>query len=280
MKQIIRFAPVIVIALLMASCSKKVKEVVTTDPSTSTATYTNVVQKVNANRNQANQVTGRMSMTLSTGKQKLEVGGNIKIKRNDIIQLSLQVFGFVEAGRLELTPDYILILNRIGKQYVKAAYKDVPFFKENGINFYTFQALLWNELFVPGTDGAVPTMDNFQQKAEGNDVVLTTATKHLLIDFLTQASTGMLQQTKIVPTSGKSKMLCNYKSWARLNSKDFPDKIELGMTINNTDVKAELQLSRLHADDKEKVTRTDIDKKKLKQISMQAAFAQILSLSN
>lgn len=275
MKQIIKLLPVAAL-LLLASCSKKEKEVITNN--NTNTTYTEIVDKVNANRATTDQVTCRMSMDLEAGKQKLNVGGNLKMKRNDVIQFSLQVFGFVEAGRLEMTPEYVLILNRIGKQYVKASYKDVPFFKENGINFYTFQALLWNELFVPGRTNNAPTTQDFAQTKNGEDVVLTNTTQNLVVQFFTNTATSLLKQTDIQGTNGKMKW--SYDSWARLNGKDFPDKMHMLMNIKNTNVKADLQLTRIRTDEKWKDTRTIIDKKKLKEVTIQSAFSQILSLSN
>lgn len=277
MKKIIRLLPVVTVALLLASCAKKANKSISDNENATV--YTEIVDKVNANRNTSDQVTCRMSMDLEAGKQKLSVGGNLKMKRNDVIQMSLQVFGFVEAGRLELTPDYILILNRIGKQYVKANYKDIAFFKENGINFYTFQSLLWNELFVPGSTDLLPNKDNFVQTKDGKDIVLTHTTKQMTLKFFTNAATSLLEQTDIRSNNGGS-LKWTYDSWARLNSKDFPDKMHIYMNVKNTDVKVDLQLTRLRNDEKWKETRTSIDRKKLKQVSVQSAFSQIMSLSN
>lgn len=278
MKKIIRLLPMAAAMLLVMSCSKKAKEPVV-NTTEGPGAYTEIVDKVNANRNTAEQVTCRMSMDLEAGKQKLSVGGNLKMKRNDVIQMSLQVFGFVEAGRLEMTQDYILILNRIGKQYVKASYKDIPYFKENGINFFTFQSLLWNELFVPGSDDTRPNTANFTQTKSGKDIVLTNTTKQMVTRFFTNATTNLLEQTNIEGTNGGN-INWEYASWARLSGKDFPDKMNIKMNIRNTAVKAGLQLTRLRADEKWKDTRTSIDKKKLKQVSLQSAFSQIMSLSN
>lgn len=263
--------------MLLASCSKKSKE--TIDAGKTPIVSNEIVERVNANRINTQQVTCRMSLDLNAGKQKLSVGGNLKMKRNDVIQMSLQVFGFVEAGRIEMTKDYILILNRIGKQYVKASYKDIAFFKENNIDFFTFQALFWNELFIPGQGDSRPSNSNYVQNKDGKNIVLTHTTKQLVLKFFTNATTGMLEQTNFTGGS-ESGMRWLYQGWARLDGKDFPDKMQVSAVVNSTNVSAEFQLSRLRSDDKWKDTRTNIDTKKIKQVSLQAAFNQILSLSN
>lgn len=277
MKKLLRILPVAAI-LLLAACSKKsTTETVVTDPN---VVYTNIVDRVNANRSDAEQVTGRLSLDLSYGKQKVDVGGNIKMKRDDVIQLSLQVFGFVEAGRLEMTRDYFLILNRIGKQYIKSSYKDIPFFKENNIDFYTLQALFWNEIFTTdGKGNGQPSTDNFVQRQEGENIILTHTAKQLVLNFITNATTSMLKQTTIAPNSG-GKLTCDYSSWARLGKKDFPDKMDLNIVLDETPIKASFEFSRLRTNEKWTDTRTNIDKKKLKQVSLQQVFNQILNLAN
>ena len=274
MNKIIRLWPVAAL-ILLASCSKKEKEVVVVD--SQSIINSEIVEQVNSNRNMTPQVSSRISLKLEAGAKKLNVGGTLKMQRDDVIQISLQVFGLVEAGRLEMTQDYILILNRLGKQYVKASYADIPFFRDNGINFFTFQALLWNELFTPNSMGNTPKLMDYAQQQEGENLILTHTTPTLVTKFLTHAATHLLKQTDLAGANGCMKW--TYNSWARLNGKDFPDKMGMDMNFKNASVKAEMALSRLHMEEKWKETRTAIDKKKMKEVPIQVAFKQILSLS-
>ena len=45
----------------------------------------------------------------------------------------------------------MLIIDRLHKEYIKADYTQVDFLKKQGVNFYSLQALFWNQLLVPGT---------------------------------------------------------------------------------------------------------------------------------
>ena len=51
-----------------------------------------------------------------------------------------------------MTKDYVMVVDRIHKEYLKADYSEVAFLKRNGLNFYSLQALFWNQLFIPGSD--------------------------------------------------------------------------------------------------------------------------------
>ena len=44
-----------------------------------------------------------------------------------------------------MTPDYFMLIDKMGKQYVKAAYRDVSFLRNADVDFYTIQAYFWDE---------------------------------------------------------------------------------------------------------------------------------------
>ncbi len=56
------------------------------------------------------------------------------------IQLFIPILG-TEVGRLEFTPNYVLIIDHLHKEYIKADYTQVDFLKEAGRKL----------LFSPGT---------------------------------------------------------------------------------------------------------------------------------
>lgn len=62
------------------------------------------LQKVNDNAQYAKFITSKVKFSIEVGVQRLTLTGNLKMKRDDCIRLQLMAFGFVEAGRIELTP--------------------------------------------------------------------------------------------------------------------------------------------------------------------------------
>jgi len=118
--------------ILLASCGTK-KHAVATTPEIPTVTC----------------VTARMNLMLSSGGKEITLGGMLRMKRDDVIQLTLVPFGILEVGRIEMTPDYFMILDKMNKQYVKAAYSDVSFLRKAKVDFRTIQAYFWNEHTPP-----------------------------------------------------------------------------------------------------------------------------------
>ena len=108
------------------------------------------LQQVNDNAQTTRFITSKVKFSVEVGNRQMTLTGSLKMKRDDVIRLQLMAFGFVEAGRLEFTKDYVLIVDRINKQYLKVPYAQLEFFRHSGVDFYMLQSLFWNELFQPG----------------------------------------------------------------------------------------------------------------------------------
>jgi hypothetical protein len=53
--------------------------------------------------------------------------------------------GLMEVARLEFTPQEVLLIDRVNKQYVRAKYEEVNFLKRNDISFQALQKRFWDE---------------------------------------------------------------------------------------------------------------------------------------
>ena len=149
MKIVIRFS-VLMLCILLASCRSK-KEVVSTTTTVSDNTTIGVPpsqgnkQPADAKQQEETCVTARVRLELSSNGKSTSVGGMLRMKRNDVIQLSLVTFGVLEVARIEMTPEYFLLVDKMGRQYVKASYSDVSFLRDADVDFYTIQSYFWNE---------------------------------------------------------------------------------------------------------------------------------------
>lgn len=140
----------LMLCILLASCRSK-KEVVSTTTTVSDNTTIGVPpsqgnkQPADAKQQEETCVTAKVRLELSSNGKSTSVGGMLRMKRNDVIQLSLVTFGVLEVARIEMTPDYFLLVDKMGRQYVKASYNDVLFLRDADVDFYTIQSYFWNE---------------------------------------------------------------------------------------------------------------------------------------
>lgn len=220
-------------------------------------------------------VTSKLKFSASLGGQSVSVGGSLKMKRDDVIRIQLVAFGIVEAGRMEFTKDYVLIMDRINKQYVKASYDDIDFLRINGINFYTLQALFWNELFQPGKQQPALEKFNTALQEEGNVVISLNDGK---MDYTWDADreTGKIGTTTISKGSTDGQMSWKYRSFKKFGQKQFPTDQQIRIKAEGKTLQANFQLSSLDNDtDWEK--RTTVSGK-YKKVSAEAIFRRLLSL--
>lgn len=269
-------------ALMLVGCASSKKVAKDDDP---TKVITPVekaefVNTLNAKRVGQKALTAKMNLTLASGGKDISVKGNFRVKRDDVIQLSLVFLGIKEVGRLELTRDSILVLDRINNQYVKAPYAQIPALSKAGIDFYSFQSLFWGELFLPGDKGAAPRDTDFTQKQVAKQVQLTHKDKNLMFDFIASVADGLLQSTKVSPTgTAAASVQATYANWAAVGGGQFPGRTELTLGAGASTYKATIALSDIKVNDKWD-TRTVVNKKKYREVSVDGIMRHIMRLAN
>ena len=276
----------ILLCLLLASCHSR-KSAMTgggsTLPSavnTAEAALSRIVENVNQNRQTEEYVTSKMNLNLSSGTKSVSVGGTLRMKRNDVIQLSLVALGIMEVGRMELTPDYMMVVDRMGRQYVKVDYKDVPFMKEAGIDFYTFQSLFWDELFLFGDKGSRPDEKRFQKSlADGIVKLVNTDSHQMVLTFLADAADALVKQTSVASRKQADDAVLDwqYQAHTQLGKKNFPSQMQIQVNLPKKPVKALINLSNVKADDGWE-TRTEVNNKRYKEVTLEEVMERLMKL--
>lgn len=138
---------------LLASCgsSKKAAEATSTDvlkPSTSQTTG----KPSNTQQNPTpvttpSQFIADLDISIGMGKDNYDLGGKISMKRDKVVRMNLTFMGFIEVGIIEFTPNYILIVNRMNKEFTKAPYDSMDMLKKNNVNFKTVEGMAWEKFY-------------------------------------------------------------------------------------------------------------------------------------
>ncbi len=250
-KILVATALLIIVAFTGCRSSREVgksRETTTLTPSqketnTVSAQY---VKRVKANAQTAQTLTARVKMEINGAGKSLSVSGTLRMKRDDVIQLSLTMLGF-EVARMEFSPKEVLLVDRYNKQYVRAAYTDVSFLRQAGLDFNTLQALFWGELFVPGQT-SVGTGERFRISASGGHTLLSlTDTPKLEYAFLTATSTACIDRVTVqsnnAATPGKFEWA--YADYTTVGGKPFPGRMSCNVTGLKSDAGFTLLLSKI-----------------------------------
>ena len=267
LKSIVRIA-VLALPLVFVSC--KSHKVVDTTPMYGQRQTTDFVNQVRDNQQTNKFITSKVKFSVEYGPQKITLTGNLKMRRNDVIRLQLMAFGFVEAGRLEFTKDYVLIMDRINKQYLKAPYRQVDFLRNSGLNFSALQALFWNELFKPNQGSESVVLDkskegegNFTTIESGDDMIISLEDGKMDYSWLASKNTALIRMANILYKdrfNGNTQLNWDYSNYEVFGRKMFPKKHVITLTTPEKEVKLGITLNYLGSDT-EWDARTEVSNK-------------------
>ena len=251
-----------VLLVLFAACRAK-KNLVKTTTSTTVATKTTTgnapnpelqklgfLQKVADNAVYANNIVGDMKFNLKVDGRDITAPGSLHMRKNQVIriQLFIPLLGS-EVGRLEFTPDYVLVIDRFHKEYIKADYNQLDFLKDNGLTFYSLQSLFWNQLFMPGTDRLNETsLRKFEANLQPTTATTSISLKQGNLNFVWNADTksGLIGQTTVGYHSaqhGNSTLTWLYENFMNVGVKRFPAKQTFTFSTTATRQKRTVQVT-------------------------------------
>ena len=211
------------------------------------------LKQVTDNAQSAHFITSKVKFSVEVGSQQMTLTGNLKMKRDDVIRLQLMAFGFVEAGRLEFTKEYVLVMDRINKQYLKVPYNQLDFMRNNGIDFNVLQALFWNELFIPGkAKVAEKSMKQFNTDMGGDNVVISLENDKLSYRWLADKRTAELKMSNIMLKDryrGNFVLNWDYDEFKYQNRKPFPMSHKILFSTPDKEVKMGMKLNYVGADE-------------------------------
>ncbi len=258
---------IMALPLVLASCSSKKKVVEETKPVVVNSEQGKFLDKVKSNAQTTKFITSKIKFSVEVGAQDITLTGNLKMKRDDVIRLQLMAFGFVEAARLEFTKDYVLVMDRINKQYLKAPYMQIDFLRNSGLNFYTLQALFWNELFQPNR--AALTAEDIQRfntnSDESEDVIISFEDGKIDYSWLANQNNGMIKMANILYKdrfNGNTQLNWDYVHFTTLenSNKQFPDEMNVMLTTKDKEIKLGMKLNYVKHES-EWETRTEVSNK-------------------
>lgn len=279
--RIMKLAAVTMTIAMVASCGGSTRKVVNETPNAQVVVQKQeFLQKVSDNAQHARFVTSKVKFSVEVGSQQLTLTGNLKMKRDDVIRLQLMAFGFVEAGRLEFTKDYVLVMDRINKQYLRVPYQQLEFMRNSGLDFYALQALFWNELFQPGKTRMTDEMlKSYATDMEGEDAVISMESGKLSYRWLADKDNALVKMANILYKDryrGNYQLNWDYVDFKQNGRKKFPMDHKVKFTTPDKEVKFEMMLNYLGADE-DWETRTEVSGK-YREVSVDEILRRFMAL--
>lgn len=278
--RIMKLAAASMAMAMVASCGSTRKVVNETPNAQAVVQKQEFLQKVSDNAQHARFVTSKVKFSVEVGSQQLTLTGNLKMKRDDVIRLQLMAFGFVEAGRLEFTKDYVLVMDRINKQYLKVPYQQLDFMRNSGLDFYALQALFWNELFQPGKTRMTDEMlKSYTTDMEAENAVISMESGKLSYRWLADKSAALVKMANILYKDryrGNYQLNWDYLDFKQNGRKKFPMDHKVKFSTPDKEVKFEMILNYMGADE-DWEPRTEVSGK-YRQVSVDEILRRFMAL--
>lgn len=277
---IMKLAAATMAITMVASCGSTRKVVNETPNAQAVVQKQEFLQKVSDNAQHARFITSKVKFSVEVGSQQLTLTGNLKMKRDDVIRLQLMAFGFVEAGRLEFTKEYVLIMDRINKQYLRVPYQQLDFLRNSGLDFYALQALFWNELFQPGKAHVTDEMlKSYTTDLEAEDAVIAMESGKLSYRWLAAKDNALVKMANILYKDrfrGNYQLNWDYLDFKQNGRKKYPMDHKVKFSTPDKEVKFEMMLNYLGADE-DWEPRTEVSGK-YRQVSVDEILRRFMSL--
>jgi hypothetical protein len=194
---------------------------------------------------QYNTISSNLKFTVKPGTQKKEISvdAQLRIIKNEAIQFSLRIplLG-TEAFKILITPEQILVIDRLNKQYLSESMKSMKEKVSFDFDYYSLEALLTNRLFIAGKKEIIPAnYPAFKIREDNFSVdVINTDRQGIQYSFTSDYS-NRIQQTQLNQEKWKSHLQCQYTHWGLAsNKRSFPMQVNLILDVPDDTYKMNL----------------------------------------
>lgn len=200
----------------------------------------------------------KFSLHYADGKEKTSFRGNIRIKRDSLIWVSIAPVMGIEVARILITPDSVKIIDRTNKSYFMESYRYVNQYLNNALDFDMLQA------FLIGNDFSFFEEANWKASIDGGLYKLATANRRKLRKYVRshEATEIPIQNTWLDPNTFKikkimvkeirpsrsRKLIAQYSDFFVVESQMLPLHMEFNVKANNN-VNVLLDYSRVNLND-------------------------------
>ena len=263
------------VVVMMASCSST--KTIKMSHSIEGMTETEYLENVMSNADGREALTAKVSMSVDlNGKGATKVNGTLRIKKGEVVQLSVAPLLGIEVARAEISPDGVLVIDRVNKRYVQVSFAEVKALANVELDFHALQALFLNEVFLPGKENVTArdvSAFRMERVPEGVELDVKRA-KRFSYRFLTEAPEGWLKESRIGLKNTPYLLTWAYGDFRALGSRKFPAHMQLSFEGGRKPVKAAFALSRMSTN-ADWETRTEVSSK-YEKVKLEDILKQLL----
>lgn len=253
MKKYIKTALYLGMAVIMFSACKSAKTVSTVDSGVRLKGE-ELLEAVIDNTPVFESFSSRLKLTLPAKKGDISLNGYLKMQHDELIQISLLIpIIRSEAARIEISPDRVLVIDRMNKRYADVPVEELHTMFGTDIDFTTLQALFTNSFFVPGkTEFKRRDFSSFKAQPMSEDnILLTRKSKRLDYSFVTSRVTNRLVSSEIGVANTGYSLNWIYDKFVEAGQTTFPSDMQILLKNSLKTAKVSMELSRISVNTQE-----------------------------
>lgn len=208
---------------------------------------------------QRENLTARTRVQLDMGSESssVSVNANMRIRRGELIRMSVAPVLGIEVARMDITPKGVLVIDRMNRRYVEIGFAEVADILKVEVDFNALQSLFLNEIFLPGRESLTVEdavkFDLSEQDGRAHLQVKDSrsqakAVRRMNYSFFTSATDGRLEETVISLKDLPYALHCRYTDFTMVGGDVFPQSIELTPEGTQKKYSLGLKLSRIGTD--------------------------------
>lgn len=210
-----------------------------------------LLEAVIANTPVFDSFSSRLKLTMPTNKGEFSLNGYLKMQRNELIQISLLVpILRSEAVRVEISPEKILVIDRMNKRYADVPVEELYALFGTGMDFSSLQSLFSNAFFLPGkSEFKRRDFSSFNATSLGEDrVLLMKRDKKFEYSFIASRVSNRLVSSEIEVNSSGYSLNWQYGRFIEAGSTTFPSDMQLILRNQRKSAKVGMELSKISVD--------------------------------
>ena len=218
-------------------------------------------------------LTAKTAIAINYDEQTFNVKGRLRMRRGEVVQMSITALGVVEVALIEFTPEGAYLIDRVNKRYAKIDYSS-GILNTVGFNFETVQALFWNRIFLPGKEESKTKPDNFTVSLSGSQLCIEPARPYLLkCQFYTDSECKQLQLTQL--GINDYAVTWRYDMFGKAAPDGFPTVMDISVDTDSDTAGAHIALNSISCTDTDWTAGTNLSR--YTKIELEA-FLTILKL--
>lgn len=238
------FSSLIMLMILIgAGCrAKKETAAAGTAASAANSSKKSKLSAIASARTNYNTVSIRSKADLDIGGSVNDVSMNIRMKKDQIIWVSITAIAGLEVARALITPDSVKVINRLQAEYTAKPFSYIHQFTNNQINFNTVQSILIGNAVQEFVN------DRSDISMQAGKTILSGMLENLGYSVQLNERNKVLQTSLKDENAGQS-LLVNYADFTAVASREVPHSVDIQSEAGRKSVNIDLKYSKVTFDE-------------------------------